>query len=431
MKKLDYFLEALNAGLYKKKEWVISAFSIVKGEVKAMRYPYELVSTDDGHFFYKDSDTLVKLVDAEPKNPAFRFKDKIDLKAGAIKNLTKDVTTTYGNLLFNQSVLVHAFGDKLDYMEGEVKVSRIEKLIAPRLTDNPPKGSTDPLDPSKIYVFELIKYTDAIFALSGYTQLCVPSATPMTMITDPKIRETRNKLLEKHKDKLNDPATIAAIEKELVDMDRAWIAKDPDKGFYIKDKSFDVARKRMYIIHGGEQGFGDGTTLDLVKNSLEEGWDTNKMPSMVNSLREGSYNRGKQTALGGEAVKFLGRVFQNTAIVEDDCGSVLGLTHPIDEGNYKDYIGFYQLKNGQSYELTEEELKKSIGKTLNMRSPLYCRTPRTGFCVKCMGKPNALNPTSLGLLAADVGSTFLYLFMKAMHGKKLSTVKYDLKTSIR
>jgi hypothetical protein len=47
-----------------------------------------------------------------------------------------------------------------------------------------------------------------------------------------------------------------------------------------------------------------------------------------------------------------------------------------------------------------------------------------------MGNPNAINPTALGLLAADLGSQMMYIFMGAMHGKVLSVASYDFKKSI-
>jgi hypothetical protein len=47
-----------------------------------------------------------------------------------------------------------------------------------------------------------------------------------------------------------------------------------------------------------------------------------------------------------------------------------------------------------------------------------------------MGNPNAINPTALGLLAADLGSQMMYIFMSAMHGKQLSTSVYSFRKSI-
>lgn len=271
-----------------------------------------------------------------------------------------------------------------------------------------------------------------MFGLMGFAQLCVPSATARTMTTDPRIPELRAKLLNKYKDTLHESATVVKIEQELIAMDKEWMKNDPDggDGFYIYGKSYDVVRKKLFLMHGIETAFKDGADIDLVTNNLNEGWDIDKLPTMVNSLREGAYNRGRDTALGGEAVKFLGRVFQNTTIVEEDCGSNLGWSKSITEDNYMGFIGFFKIVPKGSEELTEASLKASVGKSLTIRTPMMCKTPRTGFCVACMGRRNAINPTALGLLAADVGSQMMGIFMAMMHGRSMKVARYSFKDSI-
>ncbi|MND14842.1 hypothetical protein D3C81_193390 [compost metagenome] len=436
MKTADYFLLALNAGAYKKKAWVLSVFSILI-DAKERREPYELIRTDKAIYFRDpvDLDNLVLIDDADVKRPLLGFRDKIAITPDLVPNLQAPITTTCGNLFFNFYVLIYALGKKIPYLEGRQTPKGVEGLIQPRLTSNPVNNGEnyDPNDLNPIYVSEYKKFNKAMFGLMGFTQLCVPSATPRTMSTDPRIPEMRNKLLEKYAGRLNDPAVISLIDAELIKVDKEWMKNDPDggDGFYVNpNKSYDVVRKKVFLMHGAEAGFKEGTDVDFIPNSLNEGWDIEKLPSMVNSLREGSYNRGRDTALGGEAVKFLGRVFQNTVIAEKDCGSNLGWQKRIDEENYKSYVGFYRITPQGPSLMDEAYLKGQIGKEVLMRTPMLCRTPKTGFCECCMGANNALNPTSLGLLAADVGSQIMGIFMGAMHGKSLKTAKYDFKTSI-
>jgi hypothetical protein len=436
MKVADYYLAALNAGAYKKKIWVLSLFSLLV-EPKAYRFPYEIVKTEKNVFFRnpEDLDDLVLLDDALVSRPVLTFKDKLQITPDRVPNLAAPITTTAGNLLFNFYVLIYSMGKKIPYMEGRLTPKMVEGLIQPRLTSNPVNNGEnyDPNDLNPIYVSEYKKFNRAMFALMGFTQLCVPSATPRTMSTDPRIPEIRNKLVEKYKDRLNDPAVISMIDAELIKIDKQWMADDPDggAGFYVNEnKSYDVVRKKVFLMHGAEAGFQEGTDVDFIKNSLNEGWEIEKLPSMVNSLREGSYNRGRDTALGGEAVKFLGRVFQNTVIAEKDCGATMGWDKEVTEDNYKEFAGFYENTPKGPVILEEAYLKGKIGKTINMRTPMLCRTPKTGFCECCMGAKNALNPTSLGLLAADVGSQMMGIFMGAMHGKSLKTAKYDYLKSI-
>lgn len=430
MNKLDYLFAALNAGAYRKKSWALSVFSVTQGPEE--RYPYALLRTEKNTVFVdpENPENLITIDDAQPQEPLFRFTDRVDITPALVPNCKKAMNVPVGNVFFNFYVLVYALGDRIEFMTGKLTPGAVQNKIRPLMADYPENGERDP---KLIYPDDYRKFNKAIFGISGFTQLCVPSATKRMLTTHPDARKLRAELLEKNKDRLWDPAVIAKMEAELIALDKEWMKSDPDggDGFFVKEnKSYGVVRKRMHLMHGAEMGFQDGTKATLVVNSLNEGWDVDKMPDMINSLREGSYNRGRDTALGGEAVKFLGRVFQNTTITEQDCGSKLGWEKEFTEHNFKKFVGFYRVTPQGSEEITEDYAKSQIGKKVTVRSPMLCKTPKTGFCQRCMGNPNAINPTALGLLAADLGSQMMYIFMGAMHGKVLSVASYDFKKSV-
>src|SRR5690606_16419766 len=118
--------------------------------------------------------------------------------------------------------------------------------------------------------------------LGGFTQLWVPAASPKALQTHPDAPKLRAELLEKYKDRLHDPAVIAEIQNALVALDKEWLKGDPVEGFFLGDKVWNTARKRMFTIHGPESGFEEGGDAELIVNSLDEGWDITKMPVMVN-----------------------------------------------------------------------------------------------------------------------------------------------------
>lgn len=432
MLKREFFLRACKAEAYRHKQWVLAAFSQTRSKGNQGEfYPYQIREGELYYYFVdpenKDEDMTI-LEDCPVGKPPFSFLEPVELSVGDVPNLRETVKTTYGNTLFNFNVLVYAFNDKIDFVTGRVSLKKIEREIKRRLTTDgaePPVGVEDP-----IFVSEYLRYVNASLSLVGYTQLCVPSATRKTMTRDPRIPELKERLLEKYKDSLNDPATIAKIDAELIAMDKEWMKGDAGEGFYIKEKSYNIVRKRAHLMHGAESGFRDGTDVDLVKNSLGEGWDIDKLPSMVNSLREGTYSRGALTALGGESVKTLTRIFQNTRIMEEDCGSRLGTRHEITQHNHVNYIGFNRIVPSGIEEITEKNSERFIGKTLVVRSPMFCKTPKTGFCEKCMGRQNSQNPNALGSLVSSVGSQFMSILMGAMHGKALKTAEFDPTTAI-
>lgn len=437
MHKRDFFLAALKAGSFRYKRWVLEAFSVTRAErtLRYVQFPYALTRNTvgegpaNGRYSFIDPETgaIDFLDDTVPHEPAFSFRDEILLNPGDLENVRKSVVTTYGNVLFNQMVLVWPFGNKIEYMEGAITVPRVEKIIEARLTDDPPEGTAE--DPDAIYVHEYKRYNDAIFNLAGYTQLCVPSASPKTMTSDPAIAVRRDELLREYADRLQDPVVQAKIDAELIAMDRAWMKGDDGEGFYIKAKSYDVVRKKTFLLQGAAQGFD--VAGDVIPTSLNEGWKIENLPAMGNSLREGSYSRGALTALGGEATKFNYRIFQNTGITEDDCGSKMGLRVSLHEGNIKNYISSSILTDDLGLiELTEENLSTFKGKTVSMRSPIYCRAPGANFCAVCMGRKIASTPHAIPTYAADIGSTFMSIMLKLMHGKSLSVEKMDFKTAI-
>lgn len=443
MDKKVYFLAAIKAGAYLRKEWILSVFSVIRldnNSAAGELYPYRLLPPLDpknvasGYYRFVNpdhptEDNLAEVISGSVKDqPLFRFKEPIKLKAGDVPNLKKDIETTYGNVLFNMMVLVWPFGDKVEFQEGRVNGFKLDNHIASRLQDTPPAGAQR--DNKYLYVDEFLKYMEAMSSLAGLAPLCAPAASPKSMTVDPAIIKRRDELFEQYKDQLNDKAILSKIEKELVDMDRATFKGDPAEDFYIKDKTFNVARKRSFIDFGAESGFSDSGEAITIKKSLQEGWDIDNLPAMADTLRAGSYNRGAETALGGESVKYFYRVFQNTKVAEEDCGTLDGLYWTITEDNFKLFEGLYRQYGGKSVLLTLELLKPLVGSKILVRSPMMCKTEAPSFCAKCIGEAFSRAPTGLHIAASNVGSAFMLASMKAMHGKALQTKKYDFKQAI-
>lgn len=433
MKKNDFFLAAMNNKLYDNASWVISAFALIKEDFnkwKEKPYAFRIVQTPTG-MFYVDPENLQNLIQIEDSvagQPLFKFKDKVNLKANALINLKKDVTTTLGNIFFNFVCIIYPFKDKLDYVEGLVSIPKLEKVLAGLLTDNVEESKRDP---KLIYVDEYTKFVDAVLYLTTFTQLCTWGATEKSIAPPPGIEEYKNQLLEENKDRLSDPAVIAGIDAKLIKFDAEYLKGDPSENFLIDKKSRNVVRKKLFLMHGAEAGFNEGVEVELIKNSLSQGWDINAFPAMNNSLRSGSFNRGSETMLGGVSVKELLRASSNIVVAKEDCGSRLGVKQLIDESNASKLVGkSIVAKEGYIDINTPEEAGKYLGKTLLVRSPMYCILDKTDYCRVCVGKKLSLHPTGLSLTISEFGSKFMGIFMSAMHGKELATAKLNFKTAI-
>lgn len=439
MLKKDFFLQAMKAEEFRRRAFVISAFTQIDEAPDAWRkkpYPFRIVQTQTGHFFVdpKNQNELIKIDDASPGQPIFNVKEKIDLKAGEVPNLFKDITSTYGNLLVNYTVLVYALQNKIHYIEGRMNPSKLENMILPHFKDRPSLNETAvtaaPVEASDVYPDEYLKFTDALFYLAGFTQICVPAATRKSMTVSPEIAKRKKELLEQYKDQLDNPGIIALIMQELIAMDRAWFKGDDAEGFLIKGKSFDVVRAKKFLMQGAEAGFGDGVKVDLIQNSLEEGWDVTKFAAMNDTLRSGSFNRGAQTQFGGEAVKWLLRASSNMNVTLPDCGTKLGNIIHLTKQNASRYYGFSIVTEGDPVKLTKDNVEPFFEKNIIVRSPMFCKLEKTDFCQCCVGERLAANPTALSVAVSEYGSVFLALFMKAMHGKSLEVAKMDYQTAI-
>lgn len=437
MKTSTYFIEALQSGAYKKLAWVIDCFTVTEYPIFEnfgieYFYPYQLVfsSTNKDKLFFVDAveKTITELSDYKPNTALIRFKDRITLQPNDLPNVKSVIETNYGNVFFNQYVLCYAFGSKIDFITGKIKGSQVEDLIAPRLKKYIP-GEETTRDPAFIYVDELLKHNNAVSALEGLVMICAPSVTVETMRPSPGVIELRNKLFEKYKDDLDNPATIAALMKELVDYEKEQLKDTEASDFYLSGKSYDVIRAKRFLLYGVEGGFGNGK-LKVIKSSLSEGWSMKNFPSLVDGARGAIYSRGKETAVGGEWVKHFQRVFQNIKIVEPDCKNQHGLSWTLTDYNQHRFVGLYRIVGGKPELLDVDTCKSLVGSTISVRSPMLCKTTPPNYCEVCCGTSISATPDALHSVTSRIGSIFMLVRMKKMHGKATVTRDYDVVNAI-
>lgn len=433
MNKFELFHAAMQKRLYGQLSWVITAFSI-STPITEMK-PYWIYSSTDAHRYYDPvTEKLEVISDADPTKPAFEWTDVITLENRNIPNVIEPIETTYGNWIANWILLVEPFGTKIPYMEGDITTSKIEAYLLKDFRADPdptPAFATDTRALPGFYVSEYLNYVKGIYYLTGFTQISVWAATEKTMLPPPGVGELRNKLIADNKDHITELATIAKIEKELIEYDTAWTAKDPGVNFLFDDKN-KSARKKKFLISGAETGLtGSATHGVLIKNSLIEGWDINNFPILNTSLRAASYSRGAETQLGGVSVKWLLRSSDNMNVAGEDCGSKLGVVVDISNKTLNRIIGFSVIENDVStFVANEEEAGAYLGKKLMVRSPMYCQLPFTDFCVVCLGKRLSINKNGLSLSVSEMGSSILNASLKKAHGSKLSTAKMDFTKTI-
>jgi hypothetical protein len=450
MNKADFFKAACKAHCFRRKQWVISAFSLVAEgpeDWKRDPYPYRIVSTPMGYFCVDPDDhTQLLPIEAEPdlklmRVPLFTATEQFVMIPGDLPNYgtmpgeDKPVKTTYGNFLWNWMVLCWALGNKVAYVNDRIAPGDLEELILKRLQDDPQAGDPVPKAIDRvapIWTSEYLQVVEAAFYSTGFTQLFVPADTRKSMTAPPGLAEYKAKLIEENKDRLHDPAVIAEMDAKLIKFDSEYLKGDESEGFLISGKSRTTVRRKLFLSLGGEPGLDEESgNVEFIPNSLTEGWDISKFPVMNNTQRAGSFNRSAQTMLGGESVKWLLRASSNMQVTMDDCGTQLGVPTEFTEKSIQKYLGFHVVAAGGPKEITEADAGTYVGKKFMLRSPLFCKLEKTDYCKICVGPRLALNPTALSSAVTEVGSTIMLIFMKAAHARNLAVAHMDYLSEIQ
>lgn len=446
MNKREFFLKAMKAGCYQTTAWNITAFSTVSEDPNAWMekaYPYRIVQMPNGHFFVDPEDTsrLIRIEDSKPGQPLYKAMEPLPLEAGDLPNVFDSIMTTYGNALANMITLVYGFGGKIPFITGRMNFGKIEGLIEGRLTEDPAghnedtpefMGGDKPTGKEPLYVSEYLRFCNGAFSLVAYTQLFTPANTRKTMTAPPGVVELRNKLIKQYAGRLHDRAVVATIVNELQKLDAEYLKGDRGEGFLISDKSRKIVRSRLFLSYGAETGIEEKVDVDYIQPALVEGWDLDSFPAMNNALRAGSYNRGKQTELGGESVKDILRATGNLKIAADDCGSTVGVPEVVVKGDEHNLVGFSVIEDdGSVTKINDDNVGSYMGRVVRKRSAMTCKLSKTDFCATCVGDRLANSPTGLSMAVADYGSAFLAIYMSAAHSKGIQLAKLDVNRQLK
>lgn len=354
---------------------------------------------------------LLLLLSDNAINPPFWVSEEFMLTDGMIANYisTKPVRTDVGKFLINYVVLAEPFGDKVPYINDTIKTDDTDKAVAKLISED------------KIGRKEFNRYINNAFWLAEDGTMFTAALSEKTVGYDPKLTAKRKELYEKYKDRMNDPTVLTMIEKELADMENAYIKGDESEPFFLGAGSkTKEARKKFFCVFGMTRAFGDveKSGFTFTKETLEEGWNPLNFTNCCNGVRRGSYGRGLETAKGGAESKFILRIFQEVKIVEDDCHDTRGMTITITKNNIKTLMSRY-LVSGEI--IDESNADSLIGKTVRIRSPMTCKA-KDGYCYKCCGKIfEETKQSAIGMQTLTITSAFTSDAMKSMHTSQVKT----------
>ena len=108
-----------------------------------------------------------------------------------------------------------------------------------------------------------------------------------------------------------------------------------------------------------------------------------------------------------------------------DCETKRTIEVTLTNRNSKDFEYRYIVEGSKLVCLTPENMPRYIGKTVHMRSPMYCLGDKT--CNMCAGEMNyKLGILNIGLGCSKVATTLLRLGMKKFHISNLKSTQIDV-----
>ena len=356
-----------------------------------------------GRTVEKDGDQYIT------KKAQFHPTDTFTLKKEVLSCCKSDYETTVGRYIVNMFTIDAVYGDRMEYKNETLRgLGGILNDAVQLILDK------------KSVASEFIEFEERAFWLGYFPDIVVTNMSTNLIRPIPAVMEEKKRLLKKYAKEIaeNDIITYAdKIEKPLLDMAKKIISKDESYStFDVGGKpSFGNNYKNMFISYGPIFNPITGK-YNICTNSLVEGIPNRERNYYANSLISGSFARANSTAIGGGMTKAVNASMQHVVTVHNtDCKTTRTITVHLDHNNADMYLLRYIRVGNKEIKLTPDILKQYVGKTVQMRSPTYCKAAPF-YCNKCVGDlPKELGITNLGFTLQRVTSTILNMALKSMH----------------
>ena len=290
-----------------------------------------------------------------------------------------------------------------------------------------------------------IGYDDMAWAIDrmqwlGYAPTCflAPSMTIDTVRLPKSARKVKEEILKGERgDRIRggDLKELGAAEKEVVAAAKEVLdGKDPGFDIFASGARGSVGNnfKNSAVMRGAIRKSDDPSITTVSTASLEDGIPADEMPIYADLVVQASYGRAVMTAQGGYIAKQLNMAFQTLQLDPDpksDCRTPLTLRVTVDSP--REYLYRYYKEGGTLKEIMPDSFGDVKGKTLQMRSPLFCGSKQY-ICAKCAGSMYyRMGVQNIGLIAGRIGTTLLNASLKAFHDTSLKLKRINISEYVR
>jgi hypothetical protein len=403
-------------------------FEEIKDVIETLSHPEKITRSLLASLFSNrgtKQDPVTKEIIVSP--PKYRLTDYFDLPAKTLPNqLTEIKDTTIGIFLFNSFVIYQAFGTKIAY---------VNKTMNEKVIGNLVKGLSKMIMEKQLEVKEYAKFADYAVWLGYMSELCMPGMSIELIVPPKELTKYKNELLkakpELAEKKVVDLTSVAAYhdEIEIPLLDKAKEIRDSNyagRVYEMKKPSFDNNYKNKNITNGAMFDPVTGK-YKINTNSFNDGIDEWNFDVLANKCMVASYNRGVNTQIGGTYAKYVGIMMQTVKAGPkgSDCGSKGYVKFAVTKDNKDTIVSSYGLINGKEVEITEEIANSLVGKVVQLRSPLFCKSPKF-MCNKCVGnRYYQLGITNIGLTTNVPLDKQKNKSMKSMHDVSVHTIPIE------
>lgn len=409
----------LDINTYRKLSW-----DQVKDEIEILKDYNNITRSKLSQLFSNQMDGE-ESGEIKVKKAKYYCTDYFDLPANVLPNQPKIVKdTTFGIFIFNSLCIAFPFKNKIEYMNVEMDAKNFGKLN---------KTIGHMLMNKQITVDEFGLFTDTTAWLGYQTELFMPGASLGTIVPNERVLSEKKRLLKEHPeftDGKSVDATTAAkyideIEKPLLKIAKEELSKDPSGRLYnLKKPGVGNNYKNSNITNGPLPDMMNQGNYIIVDNSFTDGTDRKSYATLANKALFASYSRGVATQRGGTYAKYISIMMQSVRAGEpgSNCGSNSYINFEVTNENKSTIEFCFALIDGKLVELTEEILTKLVGKTIKLRSPIFCKDKKC-ICNICLGnKPYKMGIRNIGMVANIPADKVKNASMKRMHNMAMDTI---------
>lgn len=344
------------------------------------------------------------------------------LEKGEYFNKEKIERTTAGQIIFNKIIIERDFQEIIGYVNTPINGGALKSLE---------EKLSVALKEDKITVETFSKYLDRLQWLGmQFHPVLTTSFTMNSLKPNKKVVEARDRLLKEHKEEIerHEVAASVKIEKELLSIAEKELKGDPGLLLYESGArgSFGNNFKNISVMKGPMFNPAKGQ-FETIESNFMEGIKKNELSSYGTAIITGAYPKAIGTGTSGYFSKQILATLQSVVLDKKgtNCNSKVTIPITLTSSMKKDFIDRYIVENGKLVILNEDNYGKYVGKTVNLRTRLFCTSEK--ICNVCAGDSYyKLGVTNIGLTGSRVASTLLNMSMKKFHDATTKMSEIDL-----